>query len=32
MKLRNKEIFEIHASYCRILANPNRLAIIACWM
>jgi len=30
MKLRTKEIFEIHASYCRILANPNRLAIIAC--
>ena len=30
MKLRNKEIFEIHASYCRVLANSNRLAIMAC--
>jgi ArsR family transcriptional regulator len=30
MKLRNKEIFEIHADYCRVLANPNRLAIMAC--
>ncbi len=30
MKIRNKEIFEIHASYCRILASPIRLAILAC--
>lgn len=30
MKIRNLEIFEIHASYCRILANPMRLAILAC--
>jgi ArsR family transcriptional regulator len=30
MKIRNLEIFEIHASYCRVLANPLRLAILAC--
>ncbi|MEN8006374.1 MAG: metalloregulator ArsR/SmtB family transcription factor [Candidatus Krumholzibacteriota bacterium] len=30
MKVRNHEIFEIHASYCRVLANPLRLAIMAC--
>ena len=30
MKLRNKEIFNIHADYCRVLANSNRLAIMAC--
>ncbi len=30
MKLRNKEIFEIHADYCRVMANANRLAIMAC--
>lgn len=24
------EIFEIHASYCAVLANPKRLAIMAC--
>ncbi len=30
MKIRNLEIFEIHASYCRVLANPMRLAILAC--
>jgi DNA-binding transcriptional ArsR family regulator len=30
MQIRNKEIFEIHASYCRLLANPIRLTILAC--
>ncbi len=30
MKVRNLEIFEIHAGYCRALANPLRLAILAC--
>ena len=30
MKIRNLEIFEIHASYCRVLASPLRLAILAC--
>lgn len=30
MKVRNYEIFEIHAAYCRALANPKRLAIMAC--
>ena len=30
MKVRNMEIFEIHASYCSVLANPKRLAIMAC--
>ena len=30
MKVYNYEIFEIHASYCRALANPKRLAIMAC--
>jgi len=30
MKVRNMEIFEIHASYCSVLANPKRLAILAC--
>ncbi len=30
MKVRNLEIFEIHAAYCRVLANPLRLAIMAC--
>ena len=30
MKVRNKEIFEIHAAYCRILASPIRLSILAC--
>lgn len=30
MKIRNYEILEIHASYCRVLANPKRLAIMAC--
>ncbi len=24
------KIFEIHAAYCSILANPKRLAILAC--
>ncbi len=30
MKIRNFEMFEIHAAYCRALANPKRLAIMAC--
>ena len=30
MQLRNKEIFKIHADHCRVLANPSRLAIMAC--
>ena len=30
MKVRNFEIFEIHAAYCRALASPYRLAILAC--
>ena len=30
MQVRNFEIFEIHAAYCRALANPKRLAILAC--
>ena len=30
MEIRNYEIFEIHAVYCRALASPKRLAILAC--
>ena len=30
MEIRNFEIFEIHADYCRALASPKRLAILAC--
>jgi len=30
MKVRNMEIFEIHASYCAVLASAKRLAIMAC--
>ena len=30
MKVRNYGIFEIHAAYCRALASPKRLAILAC--
>jgi len=30
MKVRNMKIFEIHAAFCSILANPKRLAILAC--
>ena len=30
MKVRNFEIFEIHAAYCRALASPKRLAMMAC--
>jgi DNA-binding transcriptional ArsR family regulator len=30
MKVRNLEIFQIHADYCRVLASPKRLAIMAC--
>lgn len=28
MKVRNHEIFEIHAEFCKTLANPKRLLII----
>jgi len=28
MKVLNKEIFDIHASFCRTIANPQRLIII----
>ncbi len=30
MKIQNNKIFEVHASYCRALANPKRLALLAC--
>ena len=30
MKVRNLEVFQIHAEYCRALASPKRLAIMAC--
>ena len=30
MKVRNHELFEIHAATCRVLASPQRLAILAC--
>lgn len=30
MKIRNNAIFELHAEYCRVLANSKRLAIMAC--
>ena len=30
MEILNKEIFQIHAEYCRVLANPKRLMILAC--
>jgi DNA-binding transcriptional ArsR family regulator len=30
MKVLNMEIFEIHASYCAVLASSKRLAIMAC--
>ena len=29
MKIRNFEIFKLHAEYCRSLANPKRLMILA---
>lgn len=29
MKIRNPEIFRLHADFCKILANPKRLMIIA---
>ncbi len=29
MKIRNYEIFKLHAEYCRSLANPKRLMILA---
>jgi len=30
MKIQNPELFTIHAEYCRVLANPKRLMIMAC--
>jgi DNA-binding transcriptional ArsR family regulator len=30
MKVRNPELFVIHADYCRVLANSKRLMIMAC--
>ena len=30
MKVQNNEIFEIHASYCAVMASAKRLAIMAC--
>lgn len=29
MKIRNYEIFKLHAEYCRTLANPKRLMMLA---
>jgi len=29
MKIRNKELFLIHADFCKVLANPKRLMILA---
>jgi len=29
MKIQNYEIFELHAQFCRVLANPKRLMILA---
>jgi DNA-binding transcriptional ArsR family regulator len=29
MKIHNYEIFELHANFCKTLANPNRLIIIS---
>ncbi len=29
VKIRNFEIFKLHADYCRVLANPKRLMILA---
>ena len=29
MKIENPEIFRLHAEYCKILANPKRLMILA---
>ena len=30
MKVRNYEIFEIHAAFCRAMSSSKRLAIMAC--
>ena len=30
MKIQNVELFQIHADYCRVLANSKRLMIMAC--
>ena len=30
MKVQNVELFQIHADYCRVLANSKRLMILAC--
>ena len=30
MEIRNRELFQIHSEYCRVLANPTRLMILAC--
>ncbi len=30
MKVQNVELFQIHADYCRVLANSKRLMIMAC--
>lgn len=29
MKIRNEEIFRLHADFCKMLANPKRLMILA---
>ena len=29
MKIRNNEIFQLHADFCKMLANPKRLMILA---
>ena len=29
MKIQNHELFELHANFCKVLANPKRLMIIA---
>ena len=29
MKIRNHEIFQLHAEFCKVLSNPKRLMIIA---
>jgi len=28
MKIRNQELFQLHADYCKMLANPKRLMIL----
>jgi len=30
MKLENKELFSLHADFCRMLGNPKRLMILDC--